>query len=105
MVANTKAFLDVVRQGHPQTPLVVVSPVLRPDAETTPNRLGATLTDLRAAMEEAATERIEAGDGHLTLLPGADLLGPGQLADGIHPDDDGHRALAAAIGPLLERRR
>ena len=105
MRAAVSAFLDVVRQGHPQTPLVVVSPVLRPDAETTPNRLGATLTDLRAAMEEAATERIEAGDGHLTLLPGADLLGPVQLADGIHPDDDGHRALAAAIGPLLERRR
>ena len=33
--------------------MVVASPVLRPDAEATPNRLGATLVDLRAAMEEA----------------------------------------------------
>ena len=66
--------------------------------------INATATRLMAGLA-AATERIEAGDGHLTLLPGADLLGPVQLADGIHPDDDGHRALAAAIGPLLERGR
>jgi lysophospholipase L1-like esterase len=86
------AFIDVVRQGHPETPIVVVSPVLRPDAETTPNRLGASLSDLRAAMEEAAAER------DVVLVRGRDLIGPDELADGIHPDDEGHRMLAQAIG-------
>src|SRR5205823_1485612 len=43
MRAAVAAFLDIVREGHPETPIVVVSPVLRPDAEATPNRLGATL--------------------------------------------------------------
>src|SRR5438874_8540627 len=92
MRAAVAAFIDVVRQGHPETPIVVVSPVLRPDAETTPNRLGASLSDLRAAMEEAAAER------DVVLVPGRDLIGPDELADGIHPDDEGHRILAQVIG-------
>ena len=29
--AGLDAFLDVVRQGHPETPIIVMSPVLRPD--------------------------------------------------------------------------
>ena len=45
--AQTRAFLAFVRAGHPDMPIVVTSPILRPDAETTPNALGATLVDLR----------------------------------------------------------
>ncbi|MBV8305668.1 MAG: GDSL family lipase, partial [Acidimicrobiia bacterium] len=92
MRAGVAAFIDVVRQGHPDTPIVVVSPVLRPDAEQTPNRLGATLGDLRAAMEDAASQR------EVVLIPGGDLIGADNLADGIHPDDEGHRILANVIG-------
>jgi lysophospholipase L1-like esterase len=92
MGAAVGAFIDVVRQGHPDTPIVVASPVLRPDAETTPNRLGATLRDLRAAMEEEASKR------DVVLVPGGDLIGPDNLADGIHPDDEGHRILANVVG-------
>ena len=92
------AFLDIVRQEQPDTPLLVVSPVPRPDAEDNPNRLGATLADLRAAMEDVAEARIAAGDGHMSLLRGLDLITAEHLGDGIHPDDEGHRRLATAIG-------
>ena len=98
MRAGTAAFIDVVRQGHPETPIVVSSPVVRPDAEATPNRLGATLADLRAVMEEVAQARVDAGDKRLTLVPGGDIIGPELLADGIHPGDEGHRVLAEVIG-------
>ncbi len=98
MRETTAAFLDVVRDGHPTTPIVVASPVLRPDAESTPNRLGATLVDLRAAMEEVVRARIDAGDGALTLAPGGDLLTAAHLPDGIHPGDEGHELLAEAFG-------
>jgi lysophospholipase L1-like esterase len=97
MRAAVAAFIDVVRQGHPDTPIVVVSPVVRPDAETTPNRLGATLVDLRKAMEQAATER------DVTLISGADLIKPEHLADGIHPDDEGHRIMAEVIGAAVAK--
>ena len=100
---NTVAFLDVVRQGHPDTPMVVASPVLRPDAEDTPNRLGATLGDLRRAMEAAVTARIDAGDERLVLVRGGEVLDPGDLADGIHPSDAGHARLAQAFGPPIAR--
>jgi lysophospholipase L1-like esterase len=94
------AFLDIVRQGHPETPIVVVSPVVRPDAEATANRLGATLADLRSAIEDVVATRAER-DARLSLVLGAALLSPDQLPDGIHPGDEGHAALAAAIGPRV----
>lgn len=99
--AGIAAFLDVLRQGHPTTPLLVVSPVVRPDAEETPNRLGATLVGLRAAMEAEVRRRIDAGDAALRLLPGRDLIGPEHLGDGIHPDDAGHRRIAAAVAAAV----
>jgi len=98
--AGLEAFLDIVRQGHPDTPIVVASPVVRPDAEATPNRLGATLADLRSAIEDVVAARI-GQDARLSLVPGADLLRPDQLPDGIHPGDEGHTALAAALGPVV----
>jgi lysophospholipase L1-like esterase len=92
------AFLTIVRQEHPGTPLVVASPVVRPDAEDTPNRLGATLSDLREVMEEVVVDRIAAGDQGLRLLRGLELIGADDLGDGIHPDDGGHARMAAALG-------
>ena len=98
MVAEgMRAFLAVVRQGHPDTPVVVVSPIVRPDAESTPNRLGATLADLRAAIEDVAAER------DVSLVPGLPLVTGEQLPDGIHPADEGHAAIAAGVAPVLEK--
>jgi lysophospholipase L1-like esterase len=101
MRANTAAFLDVVRQGHPDTPVVVASPVLRPDAEVTPNRLGATLVDLRRAIEEVTQARIDGGDTHLTLVSGDGVLTAEHLPDGIHPGDAGHVILAETFGSAV----
>lgn len=96
--SQTRAFLALVRQGHPDTPIVVTSPIVRPDAETTPNALGATLVDLRVVMEELTRELRDQGDARLTLVEGGDLIGPDDLPDGIHPGDHGHRVLADAFG-------
>ncbi|MFD9573044.1 GDSL-type esterase/lipase family protein [Streptomyces sp. NPDC059982] len=100
---TTRTFLDLVRQGHPRTPLLLLSPLLRPDAERTPNRLGATLGALRDAMERAVRDRIGAGDDRLALLPGRELLEPGHLADGLHPNDAGHRVLGLAVVTAARR--
>lgn len=99
MVAEgLRGFLDVVRSGHPETPIVVVSPIVRPDAEETANRLGATLADLRRAIEDVATERND-----VDLVAGRDLVRADQLPDGIHPGDEGHAAIAAGVGPVLAK--
>lgn len=98
MRANVKAFVHILRSAQPGVPVVVVSPIVRPDAEDRPNRLGATLAALRLALEQEAAG-LE-GDG-VTLVPGRDLVAPDLLDDGIHPGDAGHRALAEAIGAVL----
>jgi lysophospholipase L1-like esterase len=99
--AGLAAFLAIIRQRHPALPIVAVSPVLRVDAETTCNRLGATLVDLRTAFEDVVSERMRSGDARLSLVPGLSLLPAERFADGIHPDDEGHARLAAALGPLI----
>jgi lysophospholipase L1-like esterase len=92
------AFLEIIRQTHPTTPIVVASPIIRPDAESTPNRLGATLADLREEVEDLITVLHDAGASNLHLVRGLPLLSGHQLPDGVHPGDDGHRILAEAIG-------
>ena len=96
-----RAFLDVVRLGHPDIPIVVMSPTVRPDAEDTPNKLGVTLADIRAAIESATRQRIEEGDTELALIEGLGVINASHLADGIHPGDEGHKRIAAAVGKVL----
>jgi lysophospholipase L1-like esterase len=101
MMAGMDAFLRIVREGHPEAPIVVCSPVLRPDAEDTKNKLGASLADLREAVEDVVLSRIDRGDERLTLVNGGGVLRSEHLADGIHPDDEGHRILARAFGDRI----
>ncbi|MGW5657994.1 GDSL-type esterase/lipase family protein [Streptomyces humi] len=98
-IAETmRLYLTAVREGLPEAPIVVVSPIVRPDGEDVPNRFGATLADLREALEDAVRRFAQTtGDDRVTLVPGRDLVPAGLLVDGIHPGDDGHRALAEGV--------
>jgi lysophospholipase L1-like esterase len=98
--AGLDAFIDLVRTGHPDTPIVVASPVIRPDAENQKNLLGATLVDLRSVIE-ARIERRCTVDPRLQLVRGGALLTADLLADGVHPGDEGHRVMAEAIGSVV----
>jgi lysophospholipase L1-like esterase len=98
--AGLDAFVDLVRTGHPNTPIVVASPVIRPDAEDQHNGLGATLADLRSVIEARIERRCEL-DSLIHLVRGGALLTADQLADGVHPGDEGHRVLAEAIGSAV----
>ena len=82
-------------------PIVVISPVLRPDAEDEPNRLGATLADIRRAIESVTRDRIIDGDRTLALVAGEAIISADHLGDGIHPDDEGHKRIAATVSKAL----
>jgi len=90
--ADLEAFLQILRSGGRDIPILLISPILRPDAEESPNLLGATLQDLRAAIEAIAVRA-----SGVELLGGLELVSPEQLPDGIHPGDEGHAAMAAAV--------
>jgi len=102
ITADYHGFLDVIRAGHPVTPIVAISPVVRPDAEDTPNVLGATLDDIRLAIEEVVTARQD-DDPHLVLVEGRPILDASDLADGVHPGDQGHEKLADVAGSVVAR--
>ncbi|MGW1596924.1 GDSL-type esterase/lipase family protein [Streptomyces sp. NPDC002343] len=123
-------FLDTVREGHPGTPLLVVSPVLCPMHEDTP---GPTAMDLAALGEgrlryRATGDPAERAAGKLTLgvvreelarivreraaedprlhyLDGRELYGEADFAelplpDGLHPDPAGHRRIGERFAAL-----
>ncbi|MEU3724880.1 GDSL-type esterase/lipase family protein [Streptomyces sp. NPDC031705] len=117
-------FLDTIREGHPRTPLLVVSPILCPAHEDTPGPTATDFTELAAGRLRfrAAGDPAEVAAGKLTLrvvreelarlvkaraaddpdlhhLDGLALYGEADhaarpLPDGLHPDAETHRLIA-----------
>lgn len=116
-------FLDTIREGHPDTPLLVVSPILCPIQEDTPGpaafdtealRAGRklfratgdpreraagklTLTSIREELSRIVRERA-AEDPHLSHLDGRELYGEADhaelpLPDRLHPDTAAHHRI------------
>jgi hypothetical protein len=123
-------FLDTLREGHPTTPLLVVSPVLCPIHEDTPGPslpdfehigdgrlrfraagdpaglpLGQlTLTVIRAELARIVAERASA-DPHLHYLDGRELYGDADAAelplpDQLHPDARAHVRMGERFASL-----
>lgn len=123
-------FLDTIRDGHPDTPLLVVSPVLCPMHENTPGpsafdtealREGRlhfratgnpaeraqgklTLESIREELTRIVAAR-RAEDKNLHLLDGRALYGGADAAehplpDGLHPDAATHRQMGTRFASL-----
>ncbi|WP_103355726.1 GDSL-type esterase/lipase family protein [Amycolatopsis sp. CA-128772] len=123
-------FLDTIRDGHPDTPLVVVSPLYCPIHERTPGpgdfdhealargevRFRATgdpaeraagkltLEVIRAELARIVAER-RASDPHLRYLDGLSLYGERDFADlplpdDLHPSPAAHRRIGARFAEL-----
>lgn len=123
-------FLDTVREGHPSTPLLIVSPILCPIHEDTP---GPTTVDLPATaggelLFRATGDPAEVAAGKLTLgvvreelarivaqraaedpdlhhLDGRELYGEADAAelplpDRLHPDAATHRRIGERFAAL-----
>ncbi|EHR60609.1 SGNH/GDSL hydrolase family protein [Saccharomonospora cyanea] len=123
-------FLDTIREGHPTTPLLVVSPFLCPIHEDTPGpgefdldalstgtvRFRATgevaeraagkltLSVIRDELARIVTQRA-VDDPHLHHLDGRDLYGEPDFAelplpDALHPDAESHRRIGDRFAAL-----
>ncbi|MFD8076504.1 GDSL-type esterase/lipase family protein [Streptomyces sp. NPDC059718] len=121
-------FLDIVREGHPTAPLLVVSPVLCPVQEDTPGPLAPdfeggrlrfkatgdpaeraagrlTLNVIREELARIVAQRA-ADDPHLHYLDGRELYGAADYAelplpDEVHPDPAGHRRIGRNFARLV----
>lgn len=108
-------FLDTIRDGHPDIPLLLMSPVSCPALEATPGPTtigrdgkitalgdpadvahGAfSLEVVRDELARIVAAR-QAHDPHLHYLDGRELLGPDEaddLADGLHPTAAAYRRI------------
>ena len=93
-------FVATVRDGHPSTPLVVISPIGSPERERVENAVGLSLRGVRSTVESAAEALgVDYIDG-LEIVGDADA---GLLVDGLHPGSDGHRLMTQRIAARLER--
>ncbi|WP_149261598.1 GDSL-type esterase/lipase family protein [Actinomadura sp. K4S16] len=127
-VPAVHGFLDTVREGHPDTPLLLVSPILCPIQEDTPGPLapdfGAsrlrframgdpaevatgrlTLSVIRDALAGIAARRAES-DPHLHYLDGRALYGEADYAetplpDEVHPAPETHRRIGERFAALV----
>ena len=85
-----------MRDGHPETPLLVASPIYSPERETTREGGGLTLVEMRSVLRDAVACRRATGDEHIHYLDGLELFGPQDvedLPDGIHPNASGYRTI------------
>lgn len=91
-------FVEILREKHPLTPLLLISPVFSFDRETTANVVGWTLADYRHAVAGVADKLRQAGDAYVHYLDGRTLFDENLghlMPDQLHPDAEGYKALAA----------
>ena len=97
-------FVRRVREGHPTTPLVVVTPIACPDRESTPNADGLTLRDIRSIVAAATARATELDGIPVTIVDGLDVLNENEaplLPDRLHPNSDGYELMARRLAPRL----
>ena len=105
-------FVRTIRDGHPRTPIGVITAIPSPPREREPNAAGCTLEDYRAMTRDAVARLQAAGDDRLRLFEGTELFGEEDahlLPDDLHPNGEGYELMgvraAERVLPRLLRDR
>jgi len=94
--ASLIGFIRTLREKHPTTPLLVMSPIFSFDRETKANSVGWTLQNYRASVEENVAKLRDFGDANLHYLNGLQIFDEtfGHLMpDRLHPNAEGYRIM------------
>jgi lysophospholipase L1-like esterase len=96
-------FLETVRSKRPETPILVITPIYSSRESWSRD---ARLEDMREWIRQVAAQRIAAGDRHIEIVEGTDLLGPSRgdgLVDGTHPNDLGFQWMAEGLAGRIAK--
>ena len=89
-------FVQIVREKHPDTPFVLMSPIFGVQREDTPNTVGFTLQAMREEVAAAANTLWAQGDTHIHYIDGLSIFGPDSahlLPDDLHPNPEGYQLM------------
>lgn len=97
-------FIQIIREKHVTTPLLVTSPMYCEEAEGKVNKVGLTMDGVRQEVERAVKILTDYGDPALFYLDGIELLGPQHshfFPDRKHPNSDGYAVIAENIASSI----
>lgn len=98
-------FVQTIREGHPDIPVIVMSPIYSPPREETANAVGFNLPWMRQEIAAAVHILQEHGDGNLHYVDGLQILGPDHahlLPDSLHPNAEGYKLMGRNITGIFE---
>lgn len=108
-------FIQTIREGHPNTPILIVSPIWgawREHGSGGPNPfvpmeaahpMFPTLVDMRSALERVVALLVAEGDRHLFYISGLELFSEadqGMMPDLLHPNGDGYELMGQRFAKL-----
>ena len=88
--------VQIIREKHPDTPIVLMSPICSPPREETPNTVGFHLKGMREEVQAAAEALQAHGDQQVHYVDGLSVFGADYvhlLPDDLHPDAEGYRVM------------
>lgn len=101
------AFVQIVREKHPTTPYVLMSPIHYAVGETVKNAAGFTMQMMRQEIA-AAGETIRAhGDKNFHFVDGLTVLGAEHaplMPDGCHPTPEGYKVMGENFTRVVARK-
>lgn len=124
-IPTLHGFLDTIREGQPNTPIGLISPIFCPSAETRPGPTlpdssgkfitlegheeiqggCLTLTRVREIIAELVEIRQKAGDNNIFYLDGLTLFGKEDaidLPDDLHPNPAGYKRMGQRFAAAIE---
>lgn len=90
-------LIRIIREGHRDIPMAVISPIYSPEREIKDNATGLSLVKMRNEIEEAVSILQRRGDQHLHYFNGLELFNEQHvqyLPDRLHPNEQGYQLLA-----------
>lgn len=105
-IPNLIGFIQLIREKHPATPLMVMSPIISCSRENAENKCDWTLVAMREAIQNAVATLRDNGDSAVHYQDGLEIFGEADahlLPDDLHPNTEGYALMGERISNALVR--
>lgn len=99
--------VQIIREKHPDIPIVLMSPICCPPREENPNTVGFHLKKMREEVQAAAEALQAHGDAQIHYVDGLSVFGADfvhLLPDDLHPDAEGYRVMGKNFANVVAKK-